>query len=246
MSARRETGVGRDRAQRLVERELVARESVRIGRGRQLQRPDGSGFTGAGPQCDAGARQRQRRRVVVHGGEVDNGNGSHLSIRDRVSEVGHLHADISGKLDLSFDHRRRIVTVPAEPSTSIMSPSAMRSVAPATLTAQGIPSSRDTMIAWLISAPTLTTTAAAGKNSGVHAGSVNGATRTSPGSSPFGSAGSSTTRARPRATPEHPLAPRSIVPTAAFSNGLVFTASISSIPGISAWELMKNGGSTAA
>src|SRR3954454_17829034 len=243
---RREAGIRGHRPQRLVEGELVAGESFLVRRRRQLERPDGTGLTCAGAQGDACASQRQRRRVVVHGVEVQNRSGPRVGVWKHVAEIGHLHADIGGELDLSFDHLGRIVTVPAEPSTSIMSPSVMRSVAPVTLTAQGIPSSRDTMIAWLINAPTLTTTAAAGRKSGVHAGSVNGATRTSPGSRPLGSAGSSTTRARPLATPEHPLAPRNTVPTAALSKGLARAASISSIPGTSACELMKNGGSTAA
>ena len=53
----------------------------------------------------------------------------------------------------------RTVTVPAVPSTSSMVPSTILSVALATATTQSIPNSRDTMPAWLISAPTLTTTA---------------------------------------------------------------------------------------
>ena len=67
----------------------------------------------------------------------------------------------------------------------------------------------------MICAPTSTTTAEAGTNSGVHDGSVYGAISTSPGSRPIGSAGSSTTRARPRATPGQPGMPVSTVPTAA-------------------------------
>ena len=49
-------------------------------------------------------------------------------------------------------------------------------------TTQGIPSSRLTITAWLMMAPTSTTTASAARNNGVHAGSVSGATSTSPGS----------------------------------------------------------------
>ena len=67
------------------------------------------------------------------------------------------------------------------------------------------------MIAWLNGAPTSTTTPAAGTNSGVHAGSVIGAISTSPGSSAVGSAGSSTTRARPRDTPGQPGQPGELI-----------------------------------
>ena len=52
-----------------------------------------------------------------------------------------------------------------------------------------------------------TTTPAAGTNSGVHAGSVLGATSTSPGSSAVGSLGSRMMRARPSETPGHPGKP---------------------------------------
>ena len=59
---------------------------------------------------------------------------------------------------------------------------------------------------------TSTTTAAAGTNSGVHEGSVMGATRTSPGSSRVGSLLSSTTRAVPSTTPQHPGRPTIVSP----------------------------------
>ena len=64
-----------------------------------------------------------------------------------------------------------------------------------------MPSSLDTIMAWLPIAPTSTITAPAVTNSGVHDGSVTGATSTSPGSSSVASAGWSTTWATPVATP---------------------------------------------
>src|SRR5256885_16947921 len=97
-----------------------------------------------------------------------------------------------------------MVTVPAAPSTVIIAPSGIFLVASVTDTTHGMPSSRDTITAWVIWAPTSTTTAAAGTNKGVHAGSVTGATRTSPGSSAVGSDGSSTTLGRRVAVPAHP------------------------------------------
>ena len=69
------------------------------------------------------------------------------------------------------------------------------------------------MTAWLIWPPTSTTTASTGTNSGVQLGSVIGAMRTSPGPRSPGRAGSSTTRARPRATPGQPPMPVRIEPT---------------------------------
>jgi hypothetical protein len=107
------------------------------------------------------------------------------------------------------------VTVPVDPSTLTSAPSGIRLVASVTLTTHGMPSSRLTMIAWLTTAPTLTTTATAGTNNGVHAGSVIGAISTSPGSSANGSPGCSTTRARPSATPGAPGTPASTSPGAA-------------------------------
>ena len=88
----------------------------------------------------------------------------------------------------------------------------MARVAPVAETTHGMPSSRLTITAWLSGAPTSTTTAAAGTNSGVHDGSVMGATSTSPGSRAVGSLESSTTRALPSATPEHPGTPWSVSP----------------------------------
>ena len=85
-----------------------------------------------------------------------------------------------------------------------------------TETAHGMPSSRLTMMAWLNGAPTFTTTPPAGTNSGVHDGSVMGATRMSPGSRFVGSAESSTTRARPTAVPGHPGIPWRESPGAAW------------------------------
>src|SRR5690242_9934839 len=67
------------------------------------------------------------------------------------------------------------VTSPFVPSTRTVAPLRILRVAPVTDTTQGMPSSLDTMTAWLIWAPTSTTTPAAGTNSGVHEGSVIGA-----------------------------------------------------------------------
>ena len=110
-----------------------------------------------------------------------------------------------------------------------------------------MPSSRDTITAWLIRAPTFTTTAADGRNSGVQAGSVIGATSTSPGSRSTASAGSMTTRARPLATPWHPAAPVRTSPGTATGTAerAAWSASNSSMVGTSSWEVMKNRGSTA-
>src|SRR4029077_10129055 len=78
---------------------------------------------------------------------------------------------------------------------------------------------RLTMIAWLSGAPTSTTTPAAGTNSGVHDGSVIGATSTSPGSSAEGSCESSTTRARPWAIPGQPGMPCNVSPSLTTATG---------------------------
>src|SRR3954470_6720343 len=110
-----------------------------------------------------------------------------------------------------------MVTVPAAPSTVMVAPSVIFLVAPVTETTHGIPSSRDTITAWVIWAPTSTTTAAAGTNNGVHAGSVTGATRMSPGSRAVGSDGSMMMRARPVAVPAQPGIPVSTVPLATLS-----------------------------
>src|SRR5205814_2686759 len=58
------------------------------------------------------------------------------------------------------------VTVPVVPSTVMVAPSAILRVASVTETTHGIPSSRETITAWVICAPTSTTTAAAGTNNG--------------------------------------------------------------------------------
>ncbi len=70
-----------------------------------------------------------------------------------------------------------------------------------------MPSSRLTTTAWLFMAPTSTTTAPAMRNSGVHAASVKGATRTSPGSSRAMSDGSVRTQTRPVTRPAPPPSP---------------------------------------
>ena len=82
---------------------------------------------------------------------------------------------------------------------------------------QGMPNSRLTITEWLNGAPTSTTTPAAGINSGVQDGSVIGATRISPGSSPRGSPGSVTTRALPVTTPGLPGTPANSSPASAGS-----------------------------
>ena len=104
-------------------------------------------------------------------------------------------------------------------------------MASATDATQGMPSSRDTIMAWLPMAPTFTTTAAAGTNSGTHDGSVCGAMSTSPGSRPAGSAASRITRARPVATPPEPAEPRSTVPETALSTRLSLRRVISANAG---------------
>ena len=73
--------------------------------------------------------------------------------------------------------------------------------------------------ACVIRAPTFTTTAAAGTNSGVHAGSVDGATRTSPGPRSPRSNGSVRCAPRPRATPAIRLCLGSHSPVASGSTG---------------------------
>ena len=75
------------------------------------------------------------------------------------------------------------------------------------------------MAAWENGEPTSTTTATAGRNSGVHDGSVIGATSTSPGPSCDGSDGSSTTRAVPRAVPGQPPTPWIASPGASVAAG---------------------------
>ena len=97
--------------------------------------------------------------------------------------------------------------MPVSPLTFTWAPSGMRVVAPVADTTHGMPSSRLTMTAWLMVPPTSTITPAAGTNSGVHDGSVMGATRMSPGSRAPGSDGSVTIRARPVAVPALPPMP---------------------------------------
>ncbi len=78
-----------------------------------------------------------------------------------------------------------------------------------------MPSSRLTMAACEKGAPTSTTTADAATNSGVHAGSVIGAMRISPGCRADGSSGLVSTRARPRAVPVQPETPVMVSPASA-------------------------------
>ena len=100
-----------------------------------------------------------------------------------------------------------MVTVPAAPSMVSSAPSGIRRLASATEPTQGMPSSRDTMLAWLPMAPMSVTTAPAARNSGVHDGSVDSVMRMSPGSKPSGSPGSCSTRARPVTTPGEQATP---------------------------------------
>ena len=93
------------------------------------------------------------------------------------------------------------------PFTRISAPSCIRVVALDAETTHGIPSSRLTITAWLMVAPTSTTTPAAGTNKGVQEGSVIGATSMSPGSRDSGRVGSNITRARPVTTPALPPMP---------------------------------------
>ena len=86
-------------------------------------------------------------------------------------------------------------------------------------------------------------TASAATNSGVQDGSVMGATRTSPGPRPRGSRGSSTTRARPRATPGQPAMPVNVEPALAVSVGASRRSHVS-MGGNSPWK--TNGGTSDA
>src|SRR5829696_252019 len=99
-------------------------------------------------------------------------------------------------------------TVPASPSTSTTSPSAIAVVAELAPTTAGMPYSRATTAEWLRIPPVSVTTAAATPNSGVHGGAVVSATRISPGLTRAASASERTTRATPVAVPAEPEAPR--------------------------------------
>ena len=68
-------------------------------------------------------------------------------------------------------------TSPVLPLTSISDPSVILFVPSVTEITHGRPNSRLTITAWLLWPPTSTTTAPAVKKSGVHDGSVSGATR---------------------------------------------------------------------
>ena len=76
-----------------------------------------------------------------------------------------------------------------------------RAVASPQPTIAGIPYSRAMIEAWEAGLPTSVTTAAARVKSGVQAGAVSGATRTSPGRSVSNSSGPWTTRTKPVAIP---------------------------------------------
>src|SRR3954447_7626286 len=98
-------------------------------------------------------------------------------------------------------------TVPASPSTSTMSPSAMTVVALAAPTTAGMPYSRATTAQWLRIPPVSVTTAAATAKSGVHGGAVVSATRISPACRRSASSSDRTTRAVPVTLPADPAAP---------------------------------------
>src|SRR5438270_2358445 len=125
-----------------------------------------------------------------------------------------------------------------------MAPSGIFLVASVTDTTHGMPSSRETITAWVIWAPTSTTTAAAGTNSGVHAGSVTGATSTSPGSSANGSDGSVTMRARPVAVPAHPGMPVKTVPGPTFSTAAAASRRLHVESGGTSQDTMNGGSSS--
>ena len=80
-----------------------------------------------------------------------------------------------------------MTTVPVVPSIVMCVPLGMRLVASEIPTTAGIPSSRAMVAAWLVWAPTFTTTPATARNKGVQAGSVSAAMRMSPGCSSLGS-----------------------------------------------------------
>src|SRR5581483_688500 len=157
------------------------------------------------------------QRLPVAGGQRHAGPGGGAGPGDGRPDPPAGPGDQHPPPRQSHDPSSMTVTVPRSPSTSTSDPSGIRRVASVTETTQGIPSSREAMTAWLTTAPTSTTTAAAARNSGVHEGSVIGATRTSPAPRPRGSPGSVTTRARPRAVPPQPAIPCRRLPPASGS-----------------------------
>ena len=92
-------------------------------------------------------------------------------------------------------------TFPVVPSTVTRIPVRNLAVASPQPTTAGIPYSRAMIEACAAALPTSVTTATALVNSGVHAGAVNGATRTSPGRSSSNCCGPRMTRTRPLARP---------------------------------------------
>ena len=94
-----------------------------------------------------------------------------------------------------------MVTVPASPSTSMIAPSGMRSVASVTDTTHGMPSSRLTMMAWLSARADVTTTPPAGDEQRRPRRVGHRRDQDVALLERAGSDGSSTTRARPRVTP---------------------------------------------
>src|SRR6516165_1503153 len=97
-------------------------------------------------------------------------------------------------------------TYPCVPFTRTSVPFLIASVAPSTPTTAGMPYSLATTAPWVMRPPTSVTSPAAIGKSGVQAGSVYGATRTSPFSI-LASSSLRTTRARPRATPADAAVP---------------------------------------
>ena len=100
------------------------------------------------------------------------------------------------------------VTTPPAPSTVTSAPVMMASVARGTPTTAGMPYSRATTAPWLLAPPISITSPPAVRNSGVQPGSVEGATRISPGSS-RAPTGSRMTRAGAVTVPAEAGVPRS-------------------------------------
>src|SRR5664280_824698 len=103
--------------------------------------------------------------------------------------------------------QRAMVTAPVEPSTRSIIPVLMILVACPVPTTAGMPYSRQTIAAWLITPPTSVTQAPILANAGAHDGEVVGATRISPSSSCPTSLTVLHTRALPSMMPGLPAKP---------------------------------------
>src|ERR687890_94726 len=119
-----------------------------------------------------------------------------------------------------------MVTVPATPSTVTSSPVTIRSVASGTPTTAGIPYSRATTAPCELAPPISITRPPAVRKSGVHPGSVEGQTRTAPGSN-TARPGSSTTAAVAVTVPADAGVPRS-APLGAAATEAVASGSVPS------------------